>query len=718
MLTPGDLFAGYRVERLIGRGGMGEVFLARHPRLPRSDALKLMSEELSRNGIYRQRFSAEADLACQVQHEAVVRVYDRGEDDGRLWIAMEYVEGRDLADLLQAEGRLPVARAIGLIEHIAAGLDAIHARGLLHRDVKPANILVARDVLGNERALLTDFGIARSAADSLGLTGVGDVVATLHYAAPEQFEMRSGELDRRVDVYALGCVLYEMITGRVPLQGDSVASFWHTMQNEMPQRPSRYVGDLPGPLDDVLMTALAKRREDRYGSAGELARAARESISASRTLVTAPPPVTARPAPTMASSASTLGGASGAAGPTAPYAPASGRPDVHRIGLRRDDPAAPGGFRQYGPISTEQLAPDQAQRLVWLIRSSNVLGTPSTVSGGWGPSSALTVEAPGQFHTVVWNGPPPPAMAELVSEVERLGGGSATPAPFPRPGESPPVPATTRRSRGKLLALLGGLVVIIAAAVVVTLLLVGNKKPVPGVPGNVTVTAGRGEVTIHWDPGSGKTDHYVVYQDGKQIGTQNAGSTTFTVKANDTATHSYAVQAVNQAGRASAVTAPVKIQALIRPLTPAENALVAQLPKGLVTGPSCKPILTGVDTHLTTAISCDPAAGQSPSPPAVVPTTVDAYRAPDLTSLRSALTDQITVFRAKPGDCSAVPQQGTWNFTETPKISNGQIVCYTSAGTSYLLWSYESRLFYIRISTKSPYADLLKYWQNAALHLP
>jgi hypothetical protein len=330
----------------------------------------------------------------------------------------------------------------------------------------------------------------------------------------------------------------------------------------------------------------------------------------------------------------------------------------------------------------------------------------------------MTVEAPGQFHTVAWNGQPPPAMAELVSEVERLAGAPAPPAPFPRPGGGAPPTGTKRRSRGKLLAVLGGAVVVIAAAVVVTLLLVGNKKPVPGVPGGVTVTAGRGEVVIHWNPGSGKTDHYIVYRDGHQIGTQNSGSTTFTVKASDTATHSYSVQAVNQAGRTSAITAPVKIMALIRPLTPAENALVAKLPEGFVNGPSCKPILTGVDTHLTTAITCDPASGQSPSSPAVVPTAVEAFAAPDLTSLRSALTDQITAFKAKPGACATAPQEGTWNFTETPKVVNGQIVCYVSAGTSYLLWSYESRLFYIRISTHSPYADLLKYWQNASLHLP
>ncbi|HEX4017718.1 MAG TPA: protein kinase [Frankiaceae bacterium] len=698
MLTPGSTFAGYRVERRIGRGGMGEVYLARHPRLPRSDALKLMSEELSRNEIYRQRFSAEADLACQVQHESVVRVYDRGEDDGRLWLAMEYVEGRDLAEVLAAEGRLPFDRAVGLVERIASALDAIHARGLLHRDVKPANILVASSASGSERALLTDFGIARSAADSLGLTGVGDIVATLHYAAPEQFEMRSGELDRRVDVYALGCVLYEMITGRVPLQGDSVASFWHTMQTEVPSPPSREVAGIPTPLDAVVAKALSKRRDDRYSTAGELARAARDAISVSRTLVTGPPILPTPPVqapPTAVSS------------------------DPHRIGLRRDDAAAPGGFRQFGPIATEELPPDQAQRLIWLISSSRVLTMPSAL-GGWGPSTALTVEAPGQFHTVAWNGAPPPTLAELASEVERLGGYRGTPPPFQPSGGARSQPSghgPKRRGRGKLLAVLGGVVVLIAAAVV-TVLLLSSKKPVPGVPGGVTVTAGRGEVTIHWTPSSGTTDHYVVYEDGRQIGTQSPGATTFTVKAGDTASHNYAVQAVNHAGRTSAISPPVRIQALVRPLTAPEKALLAKLPSGLVSGDSCEPILTGIDTHLSMAITCGPGAGQSPSPPAVVPSKVEVYGAANLASMKSALADQIAMFKALPGACSTAPQQGTWNFTETPKVLNGQIVCYVSVGKSYLLWSYNSALFYVRISSSSPYADLLKYWQNASLHLP
>jgi serine/threonine protein kinase len=701
MLTPGAVFAGYQVERILGRGGMGDVYLARHPRLPRSDALKLMSEELSRNEVYRQRFSSEADIACQVQHDSVVRVYDRGEDDGRLWLAMEYIDGRDLAQLLASEGRVPPERAVALLERIAAGLDAIHARGLLHRDVKPANILVARDMLGAPRALLTDFGIARSAADSLGLTGVGDVVATLHYAAPEQFELRSGELDRRVDVYALGCVLYEMLTGRVPLQGDSVAAFWRVMQSEIPTPPSREVAGITPQVDAVLAKALSKRREDRYDSAGELARAARAAIASAPAYTPTPTPT---PAPV------TLPYTPPHTGPTGPY----------RIGLRRDDAAAPGGFRQYGPISTEQLPPPQAQRLSWLIDASNIFTLPASLTGGWGPSTAMTVEGPGRFHTVSWSGQPPPVLSELVNDVERLGAGNASPG-APRPDVAvppgPPEPKPSRRGRrGRLLALLAG-VVVIAVGVSLTLVLVGGKKPVPGLPAGVTVTAGRGTVTVRWTPGTGKTDHYLVYRDGRDVASTVTG-TSYTDDLTDTATHGYTVQAVNRAGRASGVTSPLPIAAEVRALNAGENALLDKLPSTLVDNASCQPILSGVDSHLTTAVTCDPKAGQSPSPPAVVPKAVEVYGAANVAALKAALTADITAHAAKSGDCSATPQQGTWNFTETPKVINGQIICYTAAPTSYLLWSYNTALLYIRISTTSPYAGLLKYWQNASLHLP
>ncbi len=527
-----------------------------------------------------------------------MRVYDRGEDDGRLWIAMEYVEGRDLGDVLA--GRRPAAGGAGdgLLERIAAGLDAIHARGLLHRDVKPANILVTRDVLGIERALLTDFGIARSAADSLGLTGVGDIVATLHYAAPEQFELRSGELDRRVDVYALGCVLYEMLTGRVPLQGDSVAAFWHVMQSKETPPPSRYWPPASPPqLDAVLAKALGKSRDDRYGSAGELARAARAAITSA---------------------------AAGYSQPT--YTPSTGpQPTV----------------------------------------------------------TAQQYQAPYQ-------------------------------APYPPPRQSPP--ASQKKRRGLLIGSLAALVV--AAAVAVTLVLaLGNKKDVPGVPTALKATPGRGTVTLSWQPGSGKTDHYAVFRDGQAVST-SVTATSYVDRIANTQAHRFAVQAINAKGTSSELSPAVQAAAQIRELNSKEQALVAKLPTSLVDDSSCQPLPTALNANVTVAVTCDPAPGQTPTAPGKVPQVVEVYMAPSNTQLRAALSDEITRHGAKSGDCSRTPQEGTWNFTETPKVTNGQLVCYVTSSTSYLLWSYTSQSFYIRISTSATYQSLLSYWQDAALHLP
>jgi serine/threonine protein kinase len=696
MLTPGSVFAGYRIERTLGRGGMGDVYLARHPRLPRSDALKLMSEELSRSEVYRQRFSSEADLACMVQHDSVVRVYDRGEDDNRLWLAMEYIEGPDLAQILAAEGRLTVGRSVALLERIAAGLDAIHAHGLLHRDVKPANILVTRDVLGAERALLTDFGIAKSAADSLGLTGVGDIVATLHYAAPEQFELRSNELDRRVDVYALGCVLYEMLTGQVPLQGDSVAAFWAVMQSETPPPPSRIVAAIPPRLDAVVAKALSKRREDRYESAGELARAAHAAVE------NAPPTHVPPPA-----AQTTISAPSPAAG-SGPF----------RLTLRRGDPRVVGGSHVFGPIETPRLAPQDAQRVGWLVNAANFFNLPVALTGGSAQSASLTVESPDRFHNVAWAGEPPPALAELVREVERLSGGQALPpqataAPAP---DGPTQGKAQQRKGKKRWFIAGGVAVVIAAAAVTTVLLVSGKKAVPGVPGGVSVAAGRGTVKVDWTASSGKVDHYVIFRDGKPVGAFVTG-TSFTDTVPDTQRHSYTVQAVNAKGTTSALSAAAATAAEIRELNPAENALLAKLPTTLVDTSSCKPILAGVNPNLNIAIACNPKPGQTVTAPGKVPTVVNVYAAANATKLKAALSADAVAHGAKPGSCTGVPQRGTWNFTETPNVVNGQIICYRTTQSS-LLWSYDAKLFYVKISTTASYQSLLTYWQDAPLHLP
>lgn len=213
-LSEGQLFADYRILRQLGSGGMGEVYLAQHPRLPRRDALKLLPPEWSADAEYRARFTREADLASTLWHPNIVGVHDRGEFAGQLWISMDFVDGLDAAKLLTQ--RYPVGMPVDDVAHIvtavASALDAAHKRGLLHRDVKPANIMLTH-VDGDEeqRVLLTDFGIARNANDISGLTATNMTVGTVAYCAPEQ--LLGEDVDGRTDQYALAATAYHLLTG-------------------------------------------------------------------------------------------------------------------------------------------------------------------------------------------------------------------------------------------------------------------------------------------------------------------------------------------------------------------------------------------------------------------------------------------------------------------------------------------------------------------------
>ncbi|MEC3917818.1 serine/threonine-protein kinase [Nocardia sp. CDC160] len=269
-------FAGYRVERRLGAGGMGEVYLARHPRLPRHDALKILSDKHADNAEFRARFLREAEIAVRLQHPNVVAVRDRGEQEGRLWIAMQYVDGMDVAELIGREGsELAIERTIRILSEAAQGLDEIHRVGLLHLDVKPANILLAEDPDGQDRVLVTDFGISRVAGEDENPTEAGGFTATLAYAAPEQI---GGEtVDHRADVYALGCTLYHMLTGSVPYPRDSPAAVMYAHLLETPPQPSAENSRVPVELDAVIARALAKDPAERYPSCGALAAAAREA---------------------------------------------------------------------------------------------------------------------------------------------------------------------------------------------------------------------------------------------------------------------------------------------------------------------------------------------------------------------------------------------------------------------------------------------------------
>ncbi|MFI7525657.1 serine/threonine-protein kinase [Nocardia salmonicida] len=273
MLATGDVFAGYAIERQLGQGGMGSVYLARHPRLPRQTALKLLNPELFADNEIRARFVREADLAAQLEHPNIVTVYDRGIDDGRLWISMQFVDGVDAATIAHP---VPAERALRIIEGTAAALDHAHRNGVLHRDVKPANILLA-DADGRERVLLTDFGIARPRDDVHHLTRTGSFTATLAYAAPEQ--LTGAHLDHRADQYALACTLYTLLTGVAPFEAaNPVQVIQGHLQSPPPSLRARRP-DLPAAMDAVLARALAKRATDRFDSCAEFAAAARRALS-------------------------------------------------------------------------------------------------------------------------------------------------------------------------------------------------------------------------------------------------------------------------------------------------------------------------------------------------------------------------------------------------------------------------------------------------------
>ncbi len=278
-LSDGDEFAGYRIERRLGRGGMGVLYLAIEPGLERHVALKLIAPEAAADEVFARRFAEESKIAASIEHPNVVPIYAAGEENGIPYIAMRYVSGSDLGRRLSREGRLDPAVAVALIAQVAGGLDAIHAAGLVHRDVKPANVLLG-ETGGEDHAYITDFGVARNVSTESGLTQTGRFVGTLDYVAPEQIS--GGTVDARADVYALGCLLFKLLTGEVPYPRDGEAARLYAHLNDPPPAPSLHATAMPMALDDVAIRAMSKAPEDRYPSAGDLGRAAVAALSGSQ----------------------------------------------------------------------------------------------------------------------------------------------------------------------------------------------------------------------------------------------------------------------------------------------------------------------------------------------------------------------------------------------------------------------------------------------------
>ncbi|MGW5521041.1 protein kinase domain-containing protein [Gordonia sp. NPDC003950] len=284
-LAPGTVFAGYRIDRVLGRGGMGTVYVATHPRLPRLDVLKLLNASFTDDPNFRARFEREADLAGSLDHRNIVSVYDRGAENGQLWIAMRYVRGYDASSLIRScPSGVDPAFAVHIIGEIATALDHAHRRGMVHRDVKPANILIESDDDGGTGAImLTDFGIARAVDDAMHLTDTGLTVASVPYASPEQ--LHGHELDGRADQYALACTFVELLTGAPPFPRDNRLAAMSAHLHDVPPSVCERVPGLPAEVDAVVARALSKEPAQRYTSCAEFAYAAAIAVG----LAPAPP---------------------------------------------------------------------------------------------------------------------------------------------------------------------------------------------------------------------------------------------------------------------------------------------------------------------------------------------------------------------------------------------------------------------------------------------
>jgi predicted Ser/Thr protein kinase len=275
---PGVEVGGFVIESVAGRGGMGVVYRARQLRPDRVVALKVIAPDLAQDVTFRARFERESAIAAQIEHPNVIPVYAVGEEQGVLFLAMRFIDGVDLGALIAQAGRLEPHRAAGVIDQVAQALDAAHRRGLVHRDVKPANILISPEG-GREHVYLTDFGLSRHVEGSQAMTRTGMLVGTIDYIAPEQ--VHGDRVDARTDVYSLGCVLFQALTGTVPYPRENEYAKLFAHGNAPPPSVRERAPDLPQAFDPVLARAMAKTPEQRYLSAGDLARAALAAASAS-----------------------------------------------------------------------------------------------------------------------------------------------------------------------------------------------------------------------------------------------------------------------------------------------------------------------------------------------------------------------------------------------------------------------------------------------------
>jgi serine/threonine protein kinase len=466
-LERGFVVGGYRIDELISRGGMGVVYRATNVALNRIYALKVLAPELADDDQFRERFKREMRVAASLHHPNVVGIHYAGEHDGLLFLVMDFVHGTDLRELLRKSGALDPDRAVDLLVQLASALDAAHGKGLVHRDVKPANVLITvRD--GEEHAYLTDFGVAKR-SDTVGaLTQKGVVVGTVDYMSPEQ--ITGGATDARTDIYALGCVFFQMLTGNVPYEREnSVATLFAHVHEPPPPLGGELADSYPG-FGAVIDEAMAKEPAGRYLSAGDFARAAAAALRGMR--YTEPSTVVgtgeAQPldgpepgAPRTAESEPGFG--TEPAAPTAPPRPEAPQPDERTELGFGTEPAAP-----TAPPRPEAPQPDEQPVIAASERTepAAALGGPTRiVSGVSEPPAAPQTWPPAEPPTGPPAGPPTWAPAEPPA---------GPPTSSVEGGERHPPPRSPNRYRWRALALL---LLVGAAAAAVIVLTSGSSSP-------------------------------------------------------------------------------------------------------------------------------------------------------------------------------------------------------------------------------------------------
>lgn len=385
MISVGSVVAGYRVEAVLGAGGMGTVYLAKNPVLPRHDALKVLSAELSGDRAFRERFIREADIVSQFDHPNIVSIYGRGEtDDGQLWIALQYIEGTDAEAALRA-GTMTPQRAIHIVTEVAKALDYAHQRNVVHHDVKSANLLLSDESGDSERVFLSDFGVARP-IDDADRSMDGAFTATLAYSAPEV--ITGAQIDGRADLYSLGCTLFRLLTGKQPYQADGVVG---TIRAHLQQSQPRVSDHLPWAtpeLDAVIAKALAKDPVQRFGSAREFAAAAAAAMRQA-----APP--TREAAPYRARTAGPVPGPREPAPAAAPTA----RPPVRPTPPGPPRPEAAARAPQFGEITDFRPS----------IKTGPKVAKPVVVL--WGVAAVLIAVAAVLITVLIRRDPAPPTTA-------------------------------------------------------------------------------------------------------------------------------------------------------------------------------------------------------------------------------------------------------------------------------------------------------------------